>query len=82
MGGLCEGVPKEKRILIGMVGATIFGAFLMMISVATDHWVELIIPGGYYRNSSKGFVTEHHSGLWRICRTEVRNHTIPHVKSK
>ena len=72
----------EQKILYGLTGCTVFGILLLMISLATDYWVIMEIPGGVWRNSTKSYVTQHHSGLWRICRTELHNSTQPHIQSK
>jgi len=72
-----QGLSTEKRVLYGAFLATIIGTVIMLISVSTDHWVELKIPSGYYRNATGGYVQGHHSGLWRICRHEVKNSSVP-----
>ena len=80
-----SGVSKftfQQRMLIGGVIAAGVGIFIMLISIATDYWVEIIIPDGQWRNRSQAFVVKHHSGLWRICRTEEDRSTEPHIESK
>lgn len=75
-------LETERRVLLGFTGLTVFGALVMFVSLSTDYWVVLKIPGGEYRNASRAYVTGHHSGLWRICREEVDNKSIPVIHSK
>lgn len=71
---------RKEKVLTGGIVLTGIGVFLMLVSISTDYWVEIIIPQGQYRNSSGGYVLKHHSGLWRICRTELDNRTLPAIK--
>lgn len=70
---------QERRILIGTAALTLLGIFLLLIAISADYWYVLHIPGGQYRNSTKSYVSKHHSGLWRICRSELDNRTYPSV---
>jgi hypothetical protein len=67
----------EKRFLYGVTGASAFGFFLMLIAVATDYWMVLSVPHGFYRNVTKQYLVGANSGLWRLCRIEVKNLTHP-----
>ena len=72
----------EKRIQLVTSGFTLFGIILMLVVISTDYWVILTIPKGTYRPRTQTIVLGHHSGLWRICISEIDNKTVPHVKSK
>ncbi|XP_074648908.1 transmembrane protein 114-like [Tubulanus polymorphus] len=65
----------EKRLLKGFMVATVVAFFVMIISVATDYWLILDLKTGFYRNASDSFLLKSYSGLWRICRIEVTNHS-------
>lgn len=75
-------LETERKILFFVTGLTVLGILFIMISLATDYWVILEIPNGVYRNSTNAYVTSHHSGLWRICRSELNNATTIHFRSK
>ncbi|XP_064626605.1 transmembrane protein 114-like [Lineus longissimus] len=70
-----SGKVMEKRVLSGAAGASGFAFLLMLISVATDYWMVLKVPSGFYRNVTKQYLIGANSGLWRLCRTEVKNLT-------
>jgi uncharacterized membrane protein YtjA (UPF0391 family) len=71
---------KQQKVLVGAIIATCFGVVLMLVSMITPYWVHVVIPGGQWRNESSAYVIGHHSGLWRICRTELHNQTQPEFK--
>ena len=72
----------ERKVLIGTAALTLLGILFMLIAISADYWYLLHIPGGQYRNSTKSYVTNHHSGLWRICRNELDNRTYPSIRRK
>ena len=72
----------EKRIQLVASGFTLLGIILMLVVISTDYWVILTIPKGTYRPRTQTIVLGHHSGLWRICISEIDNKTVPHVQSK
>lgn len=73
----------EERVLYAATAGAVLGVILMIVSVSTDHWVIVTIPGGVYINASKSYLLNHHSGLWRICRHELKNGTNePRVESE
>lgn len=71
----------ERKVLLAFTGLTVFAILVMFVSLSTDYWVVLRIPSGQYRNASQAYVTGHHSGLWRICREELDNRSIPVIHS-
>lgn len=78
---MARSIYEKQRLALHIVtGATVFGVLLMLISLSTDRWVVVQIPRGIYRNATNSYVIQHHSGLWRICRTEIYNHTRPFIK--
>jgi len=74
-----QNLTLEFRLLYSTMGLTMLGTLLMFVAVSTDHWVQLHIPGGYYRNATDSYVLGQHSGLWRICRETLKNNTLPVV---
>ena len=76
---MAKSVITQKRVLYAATGGTVFAVLLMLIAIGTDYWVTVDIPGGMYRNATKSYVTHHHSGLWRICRTEIDNSSRTHI---
>ena len=75
-------IEMERKVLLGFTGLTVFGILLMFVSFSTDYWMIVTIPSGLYRNASDAYVVGHHSGLWRICREELDNRSLPVVHSK
>ena len=73
---------KRQRIMYVTTAFTVLGILILLVAISTDYWVILKIPGGIYRNSTQGFVFQHHSGLWRICRTEIDNRSVPIIQRK
>ena len=71
---------KERRMLYFVTACTVLSILLMFIAMGTDYWVIIDIPGGVYRNETKSYLVNHHSGLWRICRTEVDNSSRPIIR--
>lgn len=75
------GYEQEKRILMIMIGLSLLGLVLMLISVNTDYWLHMDLPDTY-NNKTKFYYIERHSGLWRHCKTLYRNDSEPAVTSK
>ena len=75
-------IEMERKVLLGFTGLTVFGILLIFVSFSTDYWMIVTIPSGLYRNASRAYVVGHHSGLWRICREELDNWSLPVVHSK
>lgn len=66
----------ERRILLAVTGFTILACILWITSVGTDYWFTVHAPAGAYLNKTKTYFLKSNSGLWRICRTEFRNHSL------
>lgn len=73
---------RQKYTLYGVTGITILGILIMLVAMVTDYWVIIDIPGGLYLNSTQSYLIKHHSGLWRICRSEIHNATTPVIQRK
>ena len=73
---------RQKYTLYGVTGITILGILIMLVAMVTDYWVIIDIPGGLYLNSTQSYLIKHHSGLWRICRSEINNATTPVIQRK
>ena len=71
---------RERRVLMVTVGVTVLGTLLMLISIGTDNWVLLSLDEAVYRNASRAYVVSQKSGLFRICRNEYDNRTLPVVE--
>jgi len=69
----------EGRVLYGGFGLGLFATLLLLISVSTDHWVDVKFPYSTPRNDTgrggEFYKTGHYHGLWRICREEYVNNT-------
>ena len=50
--------------------------------MATTDWVRLHYPSGLYRRSTSAYVEGQVSGLFRICRVEFDNNSIPVLYSQ
>ena len=73
---------KERIIICVVSGCTVLGIILSFVSGFTDYWMIITIPNAVFRNRSQAYVTGYHSGLWRICRSEVVNRTRVEIHSK
>ena len=67
----------ESRALKAGLACIALAVLMYLISISTPYWIRIDIPTGSYRNATQGYVMRHHSGLWRICRTELHNATKP-----
>ena len=69
--------PRALRVALGIM---LIAFVLYIVCISTPYWLVLSIPSGIYRNDTEGvarLIVGHHTGLWRICRTELLNKTRP-----
>ena len=64
------------------IGVTMLGTVLMIVSVNANDWVLLTLNEPSYRNASRSYVVSQKSGLFRICRNEYDNSSLPSVESE
>ena len=70
---------KERIAMYVVTVFTVLGILIGFVAGFTDYWMILTIPDSTYRNATRAWVTGYHSGLWRICRFEVINSTVPEI---
>lgn len=55
---------------------TMLAFLIWVISVSTDYWFMVHVKSGAtYLNKTQTYFVRSNSGLWRICRTELKNNT-------
>lgn len=63
----------EHYTILATTVCTVVSYLLQIVAMCTDYWFILLIPRGYYRNSSGLYMIKATLGLWRVCRVEVSN---------
>ncbi|XP_067118742.1 epithelial membrane protein 1-like [Centruroides vittatus] len=63
----------EQRALLGVTVASIAAILLWMVAMGTDYWFYVEVPNGVYTNKTDTMFLKSHSGLWKLCKTEVKN---------
>ncbi|XP_076314657.1 voltage-dependent calcium channel gamma-4 subunit-like [Tachypleus tridentatus] len=70
-------VRCEQRALVCFTLGSTIAVILWIIAMSTDYWFTVSSPnsGGLYINKTRIIFLYSHSGLWRICRTQIINKT-------
>ncbi|XP_013787489.1 transmembrane protein 114-like, partial [Limulus polyphemus] len=70
-------VRCEQRALVCFTLGSTIAVILWIIAMSTDYWFTVSSPdsGGLYVNKTRIIFLYSHSGLWRICRTQIINKT-------
>jgi len=69
--------PHAAAAVPGVVATILF-----LAAMATTDWVRLHYPTGLYRRSTSAYVERQISGLFRICRVECDNASVPVLRSQ
>ena len=70
------------RLLVACLVAGVTATVLFLAAMATTDWVRLHYPSGLYHGSTSGYIERQVSGLFRLCRVECDNRSIPVVHSE
>lgn len=63
----------EQRALLVITAGSIVGILLWIIAMGTDHWFYVEVFNGVYTNKTDTMFLKSHSGLWKLCKTEIKN---------
>ncbi|XP_023234027.1 voltage-dependent calcium channel gamma-7 subunit-like [Centruroides sculpturatus] len=63
----------EQRALLVITVASIAAILLWMVAMGTEYWFYVEVPNGVYTNKTDTMFLKSHSGLWKLCKTEVKN---------
>ena len=69
------------RLLVACLVAGVAATIIFLAAMATIDWVRLHYPSGLYRRSTSAYDERQVSGLFRICRVEYDNSSVPIIHS-
>jgi len=79
----CMLVYIDSRLLVTCLASALVAIVLFIAAMATTDWVRLRYPNGLHRSSSPStYVERQVSGLFRICRIECDNSSVPVTRSQ
>ena len=70
------------RLLVACLVAGVVATVLLVAAMSTTDWVRVDYPSGLYQRASSAYVSRQVSGLFRLCRFESDNGSVPVVHSQ